>query len=176
MLTNEQHSQVLPKLTTILIIHVALVLGVVMFALIVGFLTDWSQLTNEAGMLPLMAAITGLMTYGMSFIMPKMLRGSTANIAATLVKQKQSIDIPDQTILDVLVGNQMTSRIIAGALMEGGLFLNLVVFMIEPNTVSIAVFVIGILLFVFRTPLLGRQLDRLENELSDVRRELQLFR
>jgi uncharacterized membrane-anchored protein YhcB (DUF1043 family) len=70
----------------------------------------------------------------------------------------------------------MSSRIVAAALMEGGLFLNLVIFLIEPNTVLIAMVIIGLVLMLLRTPLINRQVDHLENELSDVKREMQLLR
>jgi NADH:ubiquinone oxidoreductase subunit 6 (subunit J) len=176
MFNRDQFLQILPKLKIILIIHLALALGILFFAGVMALVADWSRLATEASVLALMAAIVGLMIFGMSFIIPKILNYSAATVAAMLTKKHDLTEISDQTILQVLLGNYTTSRIIAAALMEAGIFLNLIVFMIEPNTVSIAVFVIGILLFVFRTPLLGRQLNRLENDVSDVRRELQLFR
>lgn len=176
MLSPEQKSEVLPKLITILIIHCALVMGVVMFAVVMSFITDWSKLSNEAGMLSLMAAITGLMTYGMSFIVPKLLRASPATIAANLVKRKQTKDVADQAILEALVNNHMSSRIVAAALLEGGLFLNLIMFLIEPNTVLIAMVIIGLALLLLRTPLIGIQLNTLEMERDEVKRELQLLR
>lgn len=176
MLTTEQQKQAQPKLITILIIYSALGIGMLSMLVVIGVIVDWNKLTNEAGMLSLMAAITGLMTFGMSFIIPRLLSVRSTDIAANLTKQKGSNDVPAADIVKTLLGNSMNNTIVSGALIEAGVFLNLIVFMIEPSTVSLAVIVIGLLIFAFRFPFPGRQMSKLESDLDEVQRELRLLR
>lgn len=175
MLTTEQQTQVQPKLTTLVIIYAALGMGMLSMLVVIAAIVDWKKLSTEADMLSLMAAVTGLMTYAMSFIIPKLMSARPSDIAATLAKQQGSTDVPPDNILKTLIGNTLNNKIVSGALVEGGVFLNLIVFFLEPNTVSLAMVVIGLLIFAFRFPFPGRQLSKLEAELQDVERELQLL-
>jgi hypothetical protein len=175
MLTTEQQNLAQPKLKTILIIYGALGMGMLMFLVTIGLIADWKKLSTEADMMALMGAVVGLMTYGMSFIVPKLMSADPAEIAANLTKQSGTSAVPAEEVINSLVSNYTNNRIVAGALLEGGVFLNLIVFLIEPNTVSIAVALIGFLIFVFRFPFLGGQMAKLDSDLREVQRELTLL-
>jgi hypothetical protein len=175
MLTTEQQGKIQPKLKTILVIHAALGIGMLSMAIVIAAIVDWKKLSSEAGMLPLMAAVTGLLTFGMSFIIPRLLAAQSTDIAASLTKQTGSNEVPAEEILKALIGNSMNNKIISAALVEGGVLLNLTVFMIDPTTVSLAIVAIGLLIFAFRFPFPGRQKSKLEIDLDDVRRELRLL-
>lgn len=175
MLTAEQQNKIQPKLKTILIIYSALGMGMLSLGGVIAAIVDWKKLSTEADMMALMGAIAGLMTFGMSFIVPKLMSANPAEIAASLTKQNGTTAVPPEQIINGLVSNYTNSRIIAGALLEGGVFLNLILLLIEPTTVSIAVVSIGFLIFVFRFPFLGRQMAQLDSDLKEVQRELTLL-
>ena len=172
MLTIEQQTQVQSKLKSMLIIYGALGLGMLAMLGAIALIVDWQKLSTEAGLMSLMAAVTGLMTFGMSFIFPKLMSSRPADIAASMAKQHDTTEVPADKIITSLVNNSLTSKIVTGALIEGGVFLNLIVFLLEPTTVSLAVIVIGLVIFLLRFPFVGRQVSQLSTGLEEVQREL----
>ena len=176
MLTPDILLQILPKLKRTWYVFLALGAGLLMFAIAIGFVVDWERFSTEAGMISLMGAVTGLMMFGMSFMVPKLIGSTRDQVAAQLIKEAGGGEITDLRIYDSLADNLWWDRILAGMILESGIFLNFLTFFVEPNSVALAVILIGAVIYLFRFPFIFRQKMRLARSHRDMRAELALIR
>lgn len=175
MLDREQLTRINPKLRTIQIICGALVLGSLAFTLVVSVLIDWRLMTGEIKLLTLIGAVTGLMLCSMAMIVPRLITSSPTHLAAQLLSKSETGEVSDATIIDASLENLQTNRILFYALIEGAIFLNLMTFLLEQSAGALVIVGIGFALMVFAFPFTGRLTGWIEQNLTDIRREMRLL-
>jgi hypothetical protein len=158
MLTPEQITDIRPKLVVIQIIATALIIGVIVFAAVIFAIVDWGNLNARLKMLSLIGTVTGIFMFGLSIVAPKVF--ASGNDVAPPADSDQSDAI--KSILDSL----MAENVIRFALIEAAIFLNLMVFMIEPHRAALVVVGIGILLMLICFPRQSRMITTIENRLE----------
>jgi hypothetical protein len=136
-LSNEQLQQFSDNLRTLKIICGALMGGVVMFALVLCTIIDIPNLNMDLPLLVVMAAAFGMVMYMMSFVMFKVLSGST---------EAKSNDVQSH------FGILQTAWIVRYALIEGACFLNLIVTMMHNSLISLFVAMLGLLVMLIAFP------------------------
>lgn len=146
MLSDEQFQIVRPKLRTLQIIVAAMAGGVLMFSVATNVIAPWSQTTMNISMLPLLGAVASFFSMILSFVMPALAAGSVPQASANDNLDQQQKHLSGAA--DVF----MTGRIIRVALLEGGCFLNLVVYLLEKSQLSLIATAIGLFLLLLSFP------------------------
>ncbi len=175
MLSQNQYDRILPRLRLTRLVYAVMGLGIVAVMAVISILVDWKQLTTEAGYTSFLGALTGLVMFCASFVFPRLLTLDAAQIAAQLSQKHRATRIDDEPITKLVSGNLMLSKWMVVAMLEGGIFLNGITFFIEHATISISVIVIGLVIYLFRFPLVSRQVASVEQGLKDVQHELELI-
>ena len=146
MLSDEQFQIAHPKLKVLQIIVVAMSAGVLMFALVTNLINPWAQSTMDISMLPLLGAAASFFSIILSFVLPALAANSVPKIS------DQDSLAQQQKLVSNAAGVFMTGRIIRLALLEGGCFLNLVVYVLEESRLSLIAAAIGLFLLVLSFP------------------------
>ena len=146
MLSDEQFEIVRPTLRMLQFIVVAMVGGVMMFGFVTNFIEPWAQATMEISMLPLLGAAASFFSIILSFVLPA--------LAASSVPPVADSDQADQQELQLAAAASvfMTGRIIRVALLEGGCFLNLVVYILDTSQISLIAAAFGLFLLLLSIP------------------------
>jgi hypothetical protein len=153
MLTPEQISSLRPKLQITQLVAGALIGGVLVFAAIVCVLNSGQDKT-PVKLLTLMAAVTAAALFALSVVAPSM-------FAAAPLK---SDDLKDSVL--AMANSLMTETLIRFSLIEAAIFLNLTVFFIAPDKISLIVAAAGVLLMLLCFPLQSRMITVIEDRLS----------
>ena len=146
MLSDEQFQTVQPKLKILQIIIVALCGGVLTFALVTNVMVPWAQSAMDISMLPLLGAAASFFSIILSFVLPGLAANSVPKISDDDGPALQKKHLSDAASVF------MTGRIIRGGLLEGGCFLNLVVYLLEQSRLSLIAAVIGLFLLMLSFP------------------------
>jgi hypothetical protein len=146
MLTDEQFQIAHPKLKVLQIIVAAMSAGVLMFALVTNLIHPWAQSTMDISMLPLLGAAASFFSIILSFVLPALAANSTPKISDDDSPAQQ------QKLVSNAAGVFLTGRIIRLALLEGGCFLNLVVYLLEESRLSLIAVAIGLFLLILSFP------------------------
>ena len=113
-LTQEQLQQLSKPGLTVKIICGALLAGACNFALILCVIVDFNDLNTNLDMLVLLAAASGAVMFSMSFVAFKVLTGQTAAKDESMMAHFQVLQ---------------TAWIVRFAIIEGAVFMNLIVTM-----------------------------------------------
>lgn len=162
MLDSEQIKRIQPKLKTVQIIAAALIGGAFTFTVAMSLLVDWEHLNSEAKMLTMMGAGTGLLVFVLSIFAPRVFSGQSA-------KQKADTSSAGDSAVDAAVPMMMTETLIRYTLLESGIFLNLMVMILEPHVASISVAGMGLFLMLALFPTSSRLLSGVEDRALNVR-------
>lgn len=127
----------------------ALIGGIV----IIGLLPE--PLNNQPNMLVMLAAFTGMVFYGLSFI-----------VAAIFNQPVAADEAPSETQVKKVASQIANSHVIRCAIVEGGIFLNLMVLLLERNFISVAVIALGFLLLCVLFPTHGRFANAISRRLK----------
>jgi len=146
MLSDEQFQIVQPKLKMLQFIVAAMSGGVLMFALVTNLMAPWAQSAMDISMLPLLGAAASFFSIILAFVLPA--------LAANNVPQASETEAPDQhqKRLSDAADVFMTGRMIRVAILEGGCFLNLVVYMLEQSRLSLIAVTIMLFLLLLSFP------------------------
>ena len=106
---------------------------------IVGLVPE--ALNSKPKMLVVLAAFTGMVSYGLSYI-----------VAAIFNSPVASDETPTDAQVKKAASQIANSHVIRSAIIEGGIFLNLMVLLLERNFISIAVVALGFLLLCVLFP------------------------
>ena len=136
-LTNEQLETIRRPSLTLKIICAALIAGVCMFGVMLCMIINFNNLNTIFDMLVLLAASSGAVMYLMSFIAFKVLSGQTDARNETTAAHFKVLQ---------------TSWIVRYAIIEGAVFLNLIVTFAENSLITLFVAVVGLLLMVIGFP------------------------
>lgn len=142
MLSDEQLSQIRPRIRKVQLAAAGMMMFVLVLLPVVCFATDWKSVFGPAKMLTLIAAIGALGMFAMAGVISKIFG---------IRPPKQG----DENVIPKLVNSLSIESLIRIALVEGAVFLNLLVFMIEPHIVSLVAAGIGFLLMLWFFPRQG---------------------
>lgn len=156
MLDQEQIKRIQPKLLFIQVIAGALILGALSFAAAMIVIVDWENLNDAVKMLTLFAGATGLFIFVMSIFVPMIFTSHPQATQATDGARENSA-------IDAAVTTLVTESLIRYALLEGGIFLNLMVLIIEPHLASLVVAGIGLLFMLALFPRQSKLISTIEN-------------
>ena len=171
MLTNEQSASIAPKLLSIQIISAAILMGAVCFAVVIAFIVNWEELTTTVPLMTLIGAATGVSLLMLSFVAPRIAAANTVQATAFQLAQKKR-DVDDEQTLLELVQQLTVNQIIFSALIEGAIFLNLIVFMLDKSQVSLFVVGIGLVILILSFPTGTRIQNRLVDRMESIKAEM----
>lgn len=139
-LPETAHDQLRPTTKTLQAVSAsmaaaALIGGIV----IVGMVPE--ALNNKPKMLVMLGGFTGMVSYGLSFV-----------VAAVFNTPIPADETPTEAQIKKAAGQIANSHVIRCAIIEGGIFLNLMVLLLERNFISAAVVVLGFLLLCVLFP------------------------
>lgn len=161
MLDQAQITRIKPKLMLIQVVALALILGAMAFAAVSSVIVDWENRNDQIKMLTLFAMTSGLFIFAMSIFIPKFF---ATNHTAGQHSTRESVS--DKSV-DAIVPMLMTETVIRYALIEGGVFLNLMVLIIEPHLATAVVAGIGLVLMLAMFPRQSKLISILEFRLRD---------
>ena len=170
MLSDEQIKQLRGKIMTLVIIAAALVNGALVFAFIVGAVTDWTDVNRPLKIFNLIAAGTALLMYVLAFLVPTLFPKAPEKVPAAAGGIPTSDPDEDKLRAALEVLSLLTNEtVIRFALLEGGILLNVMVCMLEPRWISVGAAGLGFLLMLICFPFPGRVVRSIEDRL-DLRR------
>ncbi len=115
------------------------------FAVIIGLTVVIGQapesLNMAANMLVMLGAFTALVSYGLSFV-----------VAAIFHHAIAAEEVPTEPQVKKAIQQVLNSHIIRSVIIEGGIFLNLMVLLLERNVISVVVIGLGLLLLCSLLP------------------------
>lgn len=120
---------------------------------IIGVLPE--ALDSKPNMLVLLAAFTAMISYGLSFV-----------VAAVFNTPVAADEVPTDDQVKKAAGQIASSHVIRSAIIEAGVFLNLMVLLLERNFISIAVIALGFLLLCVLFPTHGRFANAISRRLK----------
>jgi len=120
---------------------------------IIGLVPE--ALNNDPNMLVMLAAFTALVSYGLSFVV------------ASIFNQPVAADeVPSEAQIKKAAQQIANSHVIRSAIIEGGIFLNLMVLLLERNFISVAVIALGFLLLCVLFPTHSRFTNAISRRLK----------
>ena len=156
MINDEQLEAIRPRLMINTIIGAAILMGGLMFGAVIGSTADWSLIGQPTKMLNTLGAGTAIVMYGLAFGVPQLF---------PRVPETSAPDPSDpgfQAGLQQIAGLLTTETITRFAILEGGVFLNITVFMLEPRWITAIAAGLGLLIMLFILPLPGRTIDQFQ--------------
>ena len=149
------------------LICASLIFGVLTFAIVIGVIVGFNNINSDLGIMTLIGIVIAATTYGLSFVVPAVAaKGTLESVRTKFKKSGESLDSP--LGYEKLAGIFNTSVILRYALIEGSIFLNLVVFFLEKSSYSLMISAIGIILMVVCFPFPGRMVDWIENRIGSL--------
>lgn len=153
---SEMIAQIQPSVKTMQVITMALAMVPILFIAVILAAINTESLHTEPKMLILMAAATGVVSYLLSFFFGPAFRKS--------VNASEPVEYSD---VKTLLAGLQTSHVIQCAMIEGGIYLNLVVLLLDHGWVSLYVAGVGMVLLVFLFPTKGRTVRKIEKGLNE---------
>ena len=174
MLTHEQTARIAPKLLTIQIISAGILMGAILFAVVIACIVNWKEVKPAVPLMTLIATGTGVSLFLLSMIIPRV--SASTSIPATahqLTKNKQGVE--DESTMQSIIQQLTVEQVIFSALLEGAIFLNLVVFMLDKSQVSLIVTGIGLAVLLIGFPTRTRLQNRLSDRMTSIKEEMRHF-
>ena len=159
MLTTNQNEIATRKIRTGQAMAGAMTVGALFFAGMIATTVDWSELNGPIKLMSTIAAASAIILFGVAFIAPTMFR--------QLPNFKKSDDPATQDkAVDEISSMLLTQKVARLALLEAGIFANIMPLMFEARWSNIAAIGIGLLLMLTSFPLLGRSLRKIAARLE----------
>ena len=159
MLTPNQNEIATRKIRTGQAMAGAMTVGALFFAGMIATTVDWSELNGPIKLMSTIAAASAIILFGVAFIAPTMFR--------QLPNFKKSDDPATQDkAVDEISSMLLTQKVARLALLEAGIFANIMPLMFEARWSNVAAIGIGLLLMLTSFPLLGRSLRKIAARLE----------
>lgn len=165
MLSDQQLTHVKRRLIAMQFVALAMFVGSLVFAFLVMSIADWSVIYEPLKLFNYMGGATALLLYCISFgatiLLPRLpdKTPSSNEKDASLAEETKAIN----GILALLT----TETVVRYALFQGGIFLNVMVFMLEPRWATLAVAAIGMVLMLVCFPLKFWALPKLSERFDE---------
>lgn len=159
MLTPDQiEKHVRPKLAIMQLISAAMLVGVLAFLGVICTIVDWTNLNQQFKMLSLIGTVTGILILCLSIAAPRVLTPTQGVVRST--------DSEPVEMINGILNSLISANLIRFVLIEAALFLNLMVFMIEPHRSALIIVGVGILLMLICFPRKSNWMATLENRIA----------
>lgn len=153
---SEMIPRIRPSVRLMQVITMVLVMSPILFIAVILAAIDTESLHTEPKMLVLLAAATGVVNYLLSFFFGPAFRKS--------VNASDPVQYAD---VKTLLAGLKTSHIIQCAMIEGGIYLNLVVLLLDHGWFNLYIAGLGMVLMIFLFPTNGRTVRKIEKGLND---------
>ena len=152
----EMITQLQPSVRTMQVITMALVMAPVLFIAVILAAIDTESLHTEPKMLILLAATTGVVSYLLSFFFGPAFRKS--------VNASEPVEYTD---IKTLLSGLQTSHVIRCVMFEAGIYLNLVVLLLDHGWFNLYIAGLGMVLLMLLFPTKGRTVRGIEKGLNE---------
>ncbi len=152
----EMITRLQPSVKAMQVITMALMMAPVLFIAVIFAAIDTDNLHSEPKMLILLAAATGVISYILSFFFGPAFR-----------KSVNASDPVEYTDVKTLLTGLQTSHVIRCAMIEAGIYLNLVVLLLDHGWVNLYIAGFGMVLLTLLFPTKGRTVRGIEKGLND---------
>ena len=146
MLSDQQFQLVRSKLQVFQFIVGAMIGGVLVLALVTNLLFPWAQAAMDISMLPLLGAAASFFSIILSFLLPALAANSVPKFS-----EDDTVD-QQQECLSEAANVFMMGRMIRVVLLEGGCFLNLIVYLLEQSHLSLIAAAVGLFVLMLSFP------------------------
>lgn len=146
MLSDQQFQFVRSKLQVFQFIVGAMIGGVLVLALVTNLLFPWAQAAMDISMLPLLGAAASFFSIILSFLLPALAANSVPKFS-----EDDTVD-QQQKCLSEAANVFMMGRMIRVVLLEGGCFLNLIVYLLEQSHLSLIAAAVGLFVLMLSFP------------------------
>lgn len=153
---SEMITRIGPSVRTMQVITMALVMAPILFIAVILAAINAESLHSEPKMLIFLAAATGVVSYLLSFFFGPAFRKT--------VNASEPVEYSD--VKTLLVGLQ-TSHVIQCAMIEAGIYLNLMVLLLDHGWVNLYVAGFGMVVLMLLFPTKGRTVRKIEKGLND---------
>lgn len=126
MLTPTQVQRAKPKLVLIQLIAASILMGAFVFSGVILAMTDWSSFPGDGRIMSLLGAITGFAMLGLAWIVPSLIATSSTQIAADVIRFRDSDQLDDK-IIEGSLASLVIRRIVEGKQMLLFVFINTLV-------------------------------------------------
>lgn len=165
MLSQEQHQRVVAKTRMAQLVGAAMVLGAIFCGGCICLLANWENY-GVLKLITLVGGLTGISIFVLSFIIPFVFPKIPASKD---IKESSNVENRDDAVIDSIMQMIFTESITRGAIIEGAILLNMMVFMLEPHLIPLVVAGIGILLMLLLIPWPSRAVSKVEDRLREFR-------
>jgi hypothetical protein len=142
---------------------------------VVGFIPD--PLNNDPNMLVILGAFTGMVSFGLSYVVAAIFNSDHSSNSAqnhnnnsTNLNPEDSanplVDADTEKQIQRASSQVMNSHIVRSAIIEGAVFLNLMVLLLERNYISVAVILLGVLLLLVLMPTHHKMIKSVQTRLK----------
>lgn len=146
MLSDQQFQFVRSKLQVFQFIVGAMIGGVLVLVLVTNLLFPWAQAAMDISMLPLLGAAASFFSIILSFLLPALAANSVPKFS-----EDDTVD-QQQECLSEAANVFMMGRMIRVVLLEGGCFLNLIVYLLEQSHLSLIAAAVGLFVLMLSFP------------------------
>ena len=146
MLSDQQFQFVRSKLQVFQFIVGAMIGGVLVLALVTNLLFPWAQAAMDISMLPLLGAAASFFSIILSFLLPALAANSVPKFS-----EDDTVD-QQQECLSEAANVFIVGRMIRVVLLEGGCFLNLIVYLLEQSHLSLIAAAVGLFVLMLSFP------------------------
>lgn len=161
MFSNQPNQPLKAKLRLIQWFAIAMLLGVGIFTGLISVMADWNHLNENLKLLNLLAAGTGIFLFMLSAFAAK------AFSSPSQPKQPGSKATPLDSPAALQAASALFMEIVlCYCLINGGIFLNLMVFVVEPHLVSFVIAAAGILVMLLFFPRQSRMISKIERQID----------
>lgn len=161
MLSDQQLHPYRGRFMVIQIVAFALMMGALVFTGIISQMVNWEVIGNPPKIFNVLGAATAFLMYAISF-------GATLlfpRLPTDVASPQNSTDEVDESVqksaIEAILKLMTTEYVVRYAIMEGGVFLNAMVLMLEPRWITVVAIGVGVLLMILRFPLKLRTLPQL---------------
>lgn len=166
MLTEQQRSEVRPRLFALQIIAISMIFGAIVFAGMVASMADWSLIYEPIKMLNTIGIGTAVVMFIIAFLAPSMIPPVPVNVGKAPVDPDPA---QDAKAIKGIIASLSTETVIRFAILEGAIFLNVMVFMLEPRVATIVVIGIAVFLMLASMPFPFRSMTKLNHRFENWR-------
>ena len=136
MLNQKQMAALDASVRTVQIIAFALIMGIISFFVLLGFLVEWEAVHTDFSLLANAGLVFGGLTAVMASVIARLVSRSALQVALEHLKESGTSP-KDELGMRTLVGVFQTKLIVQYALLESAAFFNGVLFFVDKSIVSL---------------------------------------
>ena len=173
MLSNEQIQQIEPRVKAMQVIIGALIIGPLVGGIILYLVREQPKFTTSLDFIAIFGIAMAAAGYLASFIAPIVMRPAILKQATDSLDETERTTL-GQAIIDKLLMGYQTIQIIRCSLIEGMVFANLLLWIIEGSVYNLAAAGVGFILLAFQFPFPGKVVSAIEDMFDSVQRDMKL--